>query len=156
APHEPAVLFLSTNKVYGDISGLELERSATRWMPVERRVASSGIAEDQPLAVHTPYGCSKGAADQYVLDYARVLGLRSAVFRMSCIYGPHQLGTEDQGWVAHFVLRTLAGQAITLYGYGRQVRDILFVEDLVDALTTAAQKIDALTGEAFNIGGGPA
>src|SRR5690606_9716122 len=112
APHEPAVLFLSTNTVYRDLSGLELERSATRWGTGRRRVASSGRAGEQPRAFHTPDGCSKGAADQYVLDYARVRGLRSAVFRMSCICGPHQLGTEDQGWVAHFVLRTLAGQAI--------------------------------------------
>jgi CDP-paratose 2-epimerase len=105
---------------------------------------------------HSPYGCSKGAACQYVLDYARTFKLRTVVFRMSCIYGPHQFGTEDQGWVAHFLIKALEGAPITVYGDGRQVRDILFVEDLVDAFLIAQQNIDKISGEVFNMGGGPA
>ncbi len=97
----------------------------------------NGIGEARPLDFHSPYGCSKGTADQYVLDYARTFGLPAVVFRMSCIYGPHQFGTEDQGWVAHFLIRALQGEPITLYGDGMQVRDILFVEDLVDAFLLA-------------------
>ena len=98
-------------------------------------LAGTGIAETRPLQFHSPYGCSKGAADQYVLDYARSYGLATCVFRMSCIYGPHQNGTEDQGWVAHFLIRAMQGRPITIYGDGKQVRDLLFVDDLVDALT---------------------
>ena len=113
-----------------------------------------GIGEARPLDFHSPYGCSKGAADQYVLDYARTYGLPAVVFRMSCIYGPHQFGTEDQGWVAHFLIRALEGQPITLYGDGMQVRDILFVEDLVNAFLLAQAHMEALSGQAFNIGGG--
>lgn len=114
-----------------------------------------GLSERQPLSFHSPYGCSKGSADQYVLDYARTYGLPATVFRMSCIYGPHQFGTEDQGWVAHFLIRALKGEPITLYGDGLQVRDILFVDDLVEAMLLSHQHIDRLSGQAFNIGGGP-
>ena len=115
-----------------------------------------GIGEDRPISFHTPYGCSKGAADQYVLDYARSFGIPTAVLRMSCIYGRRQLGTEDQGWVAHFLLRALAGEPITIYGDGRQVRDILFVDDAVAAYIAAWRRIGAVSGRAFNLGGGPA
>jgi CDP-paratose 2-epimerase len=107
------------------------------------------------LQFHSPYGCSKGTADQYVLDYARSYGLATAVFRMSCIYGPHQHGTEDQGWLAHFMIRAGDGQPITIYGDGKQVRDGLFVEDLVDAFLIAEQRLPDIAGQAFNIGGGP-
>jgi CDP-paratose 2-epimerase len=117
-------------------------------------VRDRGIGEDRPVDFHSPYGCSKGSADQYVLDYTRSFGLKAAVFRMSCIYGPHQLGTEDQGWLAHFALRALAGEPITIYGDGRQVRDVLFIDDLVDAFLLAEQHIDGISGRAFNIGGG--
>jgi CDP-paratose 2-epimerase len=116
----------------------------------------SGFSEERRLDFHSPYGCSKGTADQLVLDYARSYGLRTAVFRMSCIYGPHQLGTEDQGWVAHFLIRTLDDQPITLYGDGMQVRDVLFVEDLVQAFLQAERHIGEIAGQAFNMGGGPA
>ena len=117
---------------------------------------ANGIDESCPLSFHSPYGCSKGAADQYVLDYARSYGMPNVVFRMSCIYGPHQCGTEDQGWVAHFLFKPIAGQPITLYGDGMQVRDMLFVEDLVDAMLLAQRQRSAvLGGRAFNIGGGP-
>jgi CDP-paratose 2-epimerase len=110
--------------------------------------------EDRPLAFYSPYGCAKGAADQYVLDYARIYGLPVVVFRMSCIYGPHQCGTEDQGWVAHFLMRALACKSITLYGNGLQVRDILCVHDLVNALLLAQTHMPTLAGQVFNIGGG--
>ncbi len=115
----------------------------------------SGISESRPLDFHSPYGCSKGGADQYVLDYTRSFGLTATVLRMSCIYGPHQFGNEDQGWVAHFLIRALDGVPITLYGDGLQVRDILFVDDLVDAMMLCMQRAPALSGCAFNIGGGP-
>jgi CDP-paratose 2-epimerase len=151
----PPVIFTSTNKVYGELSDIRLCQAASRYEPVNPAVRRTGVNEQCTLDFHSPYGCSKGAADQYVIDYARMYGLPAVVFRMSCIYGPHQCGTEDQGWVAHFLLRTLAGEPITLYGDGLQVRDILFVQDLVDALLLAQTYIDALAGEAFNIGGGP-
>jgi CDP-paratose 2-epimerase len=112
------------------------------------------VSEERHLDFHSPYGCSKGAADQYVLDYARTFGLPAVVFRMSCIYGLHQMGTEDQGWVAHFLIRAIASKPLVLYGDGMQVRDILFVDDLVDAFLLAQANIHTLSGEAFNIGGG--
>ena len=114
-----------------------------------------GIDEDRPLSFYTPYGCSKGAADQYVLDYGRSFGVPSCVLRMSCIYGPRQRGTEDQGWLAHFLYAALAGRPISIYGDGRQVRDVLFVDDAVDAYVAAWRRIDAVSGQAFNLGGGP-
>ncbi len=150
------LLFTSTNKVYGGLPGMRFVADGRRYEPLEVGIRAQGISERCPLDFESPYGCSKGAADQYVLDYARSYGLRTAVFRMSCIYGPRQFGTEDQGWVAHFLIRALKGQPITLYGDGRQVRDILFVEDLVRALRLAQACMERVSGEAFNIGGGPA
>jgi CDP-paratose 2-epimerase len=149
----PPLLFTSTNKVYGGLSDLELEKNGTRYQPLDAALRT-GIGEDRPLDFHSPYGCSKGAADQYVLDYARTFGLPAVVFRMSCIYGLHQLGTEDQGWVAHFLIRAIEGKPLILYGDGLQVRDVLFAEDLVDAFLLAQQNIHTLSGQAFNIGGG--
>ncbi|HYG85151.1 MAG TPA: SDR family NAD(P)-dependent oxidoreductase [Azospirillum sp.] len=151
----PSLVFTSSNKVYGKLPGVSFYTDGERYVPRDALLAGRGVSERQALDFASPYGCSKGAADQYVLDYARTYGLPCTVFRMSCIYGPHQFGTEDQGWVAHFVRRVLAGKPITLYGDGRQVRDVLFVDDLVDALCLAEQRIGALKGEAFNIGGGP-
>lgn len=151
----PPLLFTSTNKVYGALPDIELARSERSYVPADPRLAN-GIDERRPLDFHSPYGCSKGAADQYVLDYARCFGLPAVVFRMSCIYGPHQCGTEDQGWVAHFLMQARKQEVITIYGDGLQVRDILFVDDLVDALLLAMRGIDRLAGQAFNIGGGPA
>lgn len=151
----PPLVFTSTNKVYGKLPGVSFTTDGERYVPRDALMAARGVAESQPLDFASPYGCSKGAADQYVLDYARTFGLPFTVFRMSCIYGPHQFGTEDQGWVAHFVRAVLAGEPITLYGDGRQVRDILYVDDLVDALRLAVDRIGSLQGEAFNIGGGP-
>ena len=152
----PSLLFTSTNKVYGKLPGVNFAGTGNRYGPKDALLAGRGVGEDRPLDFASPYGCSKGAADQYVLDYARTFGLPMAVFRMSCIYGPHQFGTEDQGWVAHFLKRALAGEPITLYGDGRQVRDILFVDDLVNALVLAQERIGSLSGDAFNIGGGTA
>src|SRR5690606_38715759 len=114
-----------------------------------------GVSEQRTIHFHSPYGCSKGAADQYVLDYARTFGLCATVFRMSCIFGPHQFGTEDQGWVAHFLLRALRHETIPLYGDGKQVRDILHVDDLVDAMLIAQAANDEGVGRCYNIGGGP-
>ncbi|HWC14827.1 MAG TPA: NAD-dependent epimerase/dehydratase family protein [Actinomycetota bacterium] len=151
----PAVLFTSTNKVYGDLEDVELRELAKRYEPKDTLVAAGGIGESQPLSLHSPYGCSKGAADQYVLDYGRTFGIQSAVFRMSCIYGPHQCGTEDQGWVAHFLIQALDGSPIQIYGDGKQVRDVLYVTDLVSAMRLVLSRRDALMdGRAFNIGGG--
>ena len=152
----PSVLFTSTNKVYGDLEDVGIRAAETRYEPADEILRTRGISEARSLEFHSPYGCSKGVAEQYVLDYARTFGLRTVVFRMSCIYGPHQFGTEDQGWVAHFLIAALRGQPLTIYGDGLQVRDVLFVEDLVDAMLVAQANIDRLSGEAFNIGGGPA
>jgi CDP-paratose 2-epimerase len=149
------VIFASTNKVYGDLGDIEFDTLHDRYEP-KAFAARRGIDETRPLDFHTPYGCSKGAADQYVLDYARSFGVPTAVFRMSCIYGQRQMGTEDQGWVAHFLIRALEGRALTIYGDGRQVRDILDVDDAVNAYMAALQHIDRVKGRAFNLGGGPA
>ncbi|HVX40871.1 MAG TPA: NAD-dependent epimerase/dehydratase family protein [Gemmatimonadaceae bacterium] len=150
----PPLVLTSTNKVYGGLDDLALELRDARYTPRDEAIAARGVSEARPLDFHSPYGCSKGTADQYVRDYARSFGLKTVVFRMSCIYGPHQFGTEDQGWVAHFLIRALAGEPIVLYGDGKQVRDILFVDDLVNAFLLAQQHMPALSGQAFNIGGG--
>jgi CDP-paratose 2-epimerase len=152
----PPVFFTSTNKVYGGMEDVELRLRGQRYEPADDTLRARGFGEDRRLDFHSPYGCSKGAADQYVLDYARSYGLKTVVFRMSCIYGPHQFGTEDQGWVAHFLLRALDGRPITLYGDGMQVRDVLYVEDLVRAFLLAEENVDRLAGHAFNMGGGTA
>ena len=151
----PPLLFTSTNKVYGALDQIEMESTGTRWQPRDPGLRECGIGEWRPLDFHSPYGCSKGGADQYVLDYARSYGLAAVLFRMSCIYGPHQCGNEDQGWIAHFLIRALRGEPITIYGDGLQVRDLLYVEDLVDAFLLAQQRIGELSGRAFNMGGGP-
>jgi CDP-paratose 2-epimerase len=147
----PVIVFTSTNKVYGELKQVQVVEERLRY-----RMARfpEGISEVQPLDFHSPYGCSKGAADQYVHDYARIYDLPTVVFRMSCIYGPRQFGTEDQGWVAHFIISALTGQPIRIYGNGKQVRDVLFVDDLVQALRLAVANIDTVAGEIFNIGGG--
>jgi CDP-paratose 2-epimerase len=154
AANEPlSLVFTSTNKVYGALSDLALEKNCTRYQPLDAALRR-GISEERPLDFHSPYGCSKGAADQYVLDYARTFGIPAVVFRMSCIYGPHQMGTEDQGWVAHFLMRAIQEQPIVICGDGMQVRDLLYVEDLVDAFLLAQANSPTLAGQAFNIGGG--
>ncbi|MFD2247049.1 GDP-mannose 4,6-dehydratase [Pontibacter ruber] len=151
----PPLVFTSTNKVYGGLEDLQFVSNGTRYNPAEASIKKNGISEARPLDFHSPYGCSKGAADQYVIDYARTYGIPAVVFRMSCIYGPHQYGNEDQGWVAHFAIRAIEGQPVSIYGDGKQVRDILFVEDLVDAFLLAQEHMPHISGQAFNIGGGP-
>jgi len=153
SPCQPVVMFTSTNKVYGSMEDVALVEKDTSY---EYRDLPDGIPESRPLDFHSPYGCSKGAADQYVRDYARIYGLRTVVFRMSCIYGPRQFGNEDQGWLAHFIISAGTGAPITIYGDGKQVRDVLFVEDLVRALRGAVDKISVTAGKVYNIGGGPA
>jgi CDP-paratose 2-epimerase len=152
----PAVFFTSTNKVYGALGSLGLSRAERGYEPTLAEVREHGIGEATPLEFHSPYGCSKGCADQYVQDYARSYGLEAVVFRMSCIYGPRQFGTEDQGWVAHLLLRALRDEPITIYGDGHQVRDLLFVSDLVDAFLAARARLEVCSGRAFNLGGGTA
>ncbi|HEY8477193.1 MAG TPA: SDR family NAD(P)-dependent oxidoreductase [Chloroflexota bacterium] len=145
------VVFTSTNKVYGameDVRVVELDR---RYDYVN---LPQGVDEERPLDFHSPYGCSKGAADQYVRDYARIYGVPTMVFRMSCIYGVRQFGTEDQGWVAHFIISAARGRPLTIYGDGKQVRDILYIEDLLRVFERAAERIDTLPGRIYNIGGG--
>lgn len=153
--HKPPLIFTSTNKVYGDLNDLNMQPNGTRYFPSDAHIEKNGISENRSLDFHSPYGCSKGAADQYILDYSRSYGLKTTVFRMSCIYGPHQFGTEDQGWVAHFLISALKKDPIVIYGNGKQVRDILFVKDLVNAFQLASENINKVQGEVFNIGGGP-
>jgi CDP-paratose 2-epimerase len=150
------IIFASTNKVYGDLAQVELALGHQGWAPSDAVLRRDGLSEDLPLSFATPYGCSKGAADQYVLDYGHSFGVPSCVLRMSCIYGPRQLGTEDQGWVAHFMLRAVQDKPIVLFGDGHQVRDILYVTDAVAAYVAAWKRIGAVSGRAFNLGGGPA
>lgn len=147
-----ALVHASTNKVYGSLAHLPSEARATRYVLPTR---PHGIDEREPLDPHTPYGCSNAAADQYVRDYARIYGLRTVVFRQSCIYGPGQFGSEDQGWVAWLMRAALLGAPISIFGDGRQVRDLLFVDDLLDAFDLGVTRIDHVAGRAFNVGGGP-
>lgn len=148
----PIFIYASTNKVYGGMEDVKIVEEATRWRYAD---LTMGCSETQPLDFHSPYGCSKGTGDQYVRDYARIYGLRSVVFRQSCIYGPRQFGIEDQGWVAWFVIAAVTGRPITIYGDGKQVRDVLHVDDLLNAYDAAIDKIDAAAGKVFNVGGGP-
>lgn len=150
---QPIVLYASTNKVYGGMEQLRVAELETRYAYCDY---PQGIPETYPLDFHSPYGCSKGAGDQYVRDYARIYGLPTVVFRQSCIYGPRQFGVEDQGWVAWFLIAALLGKPITIYGNGKQVRDVLFITDLLDVYDAAVAHIDRAAGQVYNIGGGPA
>jgi CDP-paratose 2-epimerase len=149
---QPFVLYTSTNKVYGGLEHVGVRKENGRYNYVG---LPEGVSETEPLDFHSPYGCSKGAADQYVRDYARIYNLPTVVFRQSCIYGLHQFGNEDQGWVAHFVIAAAHGQPINIYGDGKQVRDLLYVEDLVDLYVSAVNHPDKVAGRIYNIGGGP-
>ncbi len=146
-----ALLYASTNKVYGELKGAAVETGDDGW---RFRDHAHGIDETQPLDFLSPYGCSKGAADQYVLDYARIYGLRTVALRQSCVYGPYQFGIEDQGWVAWFVIAALLSLPITLYGDGKQVRDVLYVDDLIDLYWSVVKHADRAAGQAYNVGGG--
>jgi CDP-paratose 2-epimerase len=149
---DPVFVYASTNKVYGGMEDVPLAEEPTRWRYAD---LEHGCPETQPLDFHSPYGCSKGTGDQYVRDYARIYGMRTVVMRQSCIYGPRQFGIEDQGWVAWFIIAAVMGRPITIYGDGKQVRDVLHVDDLLDAYDAAIEKIDLASGRVYNIGGGP-
>jgi len=151
AGHKPVVVYSSTNKVYGEMEDVPAVESETGYA---YRDLPNGVSETQPLDFHSPYGCSKGAADQYVRDYARIYGLPTVVFRQSCIYGPRQMGVEDQGWLAWFVIALVTGKPITIFGNGKQVRDVLYIDDLVDAYELAVKNIETTSGQVYNIGGG--
>jgi len=151
--NDPIFLYASTNKVYGGMDDVPLVEEPTRWRYADLQ---HGCAETQPLDFHSPYGCSKGAADQYVRDYARIYGLRTVVFRQSCIYGPRQFGVEDQGWLAWMIIAAVTGRPITIYGDGKQVRDVLHVSDLLDAYDAAIASLDTARGQVYNLGGGAA
>jgi CDP-paratose 2-epimerase len=146
------VLYASTNKVYGGMEGTVIVEDALRY---RYRDLPNGVGEEQPLDFHSPYGCSKGCGDQYVRDYARIYGLRTVVMRQSCIYGTRQLGVEDQGWVAHFCIAARLGRPISIYGDGKQVRDVLWIDDLIAAYEAAATRTAVASGQIYNIGGGP-
>ncbi len=148
----PVFIYASTNKVYGGMEDVALSEEPTRW---RYKDLIEGCPESQPLDFHSPYGCSKGAGDQYVRDYARIYGMNTVVMRQSCIYGARQFGIEDQGWVAWFIIAAVTGKPITIYGDGKQARDILFVDDLLDAYDLAVEKIDIAKGQVYNLGGGP-
>jgi len=149
--NRPPIIYSSTNKVYGATENLRVKSIKRKYKYVDYPF---GINENFPLDFHSPYGCSKGAADQYVRDYARIYGLKTAVFRQSCIYGPRQFGVEDQGWLAWFIIAIVTHKPITIYGDGKQVRDVLYIDDLVRAYELAFSNNQALKGEIFNVGGG--
>src|SRR5437868_2223082 len=148
--YRPCLLYTSTNKVYGSLTG----QSLIAYQRCYRLAPQDSVTEAQPLNFHSPYGCSKGAADQYVRDYARIYGLPTVVFRMSCITGTRQFGTEDQGWVAHFIYSALQKEPVTIYGDGRQTRDVLWVGDLIEAMNAVRENLPLTAGEVFNVGGG--
>lgn len=147
----PIVIYASTNKVYGGMEDAALVEESTRW---RYRDLVKGCPESHPLDFHSPYGCSKGTGDQYTRDYARNFGVRTVVFRQSCIYGPRQFGTDDQGWIAWMMLAAVTGRPITIYGDGKQVRDVLHVDDLLNAYDQGIERIDLAQGRAYNVGGG--
>ena len=149
----PIVLYASTNKVYGGMEDTPLIEKETRW---DYAALPEGVPETQPLDFHSPYGCSKGAGDQYTRDYHRIYGLPTVVFRQGCIYGPRQFGIEDQGWVAWFIIAAVLGRPITIYGDGKQIRDLCHVDDLLDAYDAAVERVDRVAGQVYNIGGGKA
>ena len=153
SPSKPAILYSSTNKVYGKMADLGIVEKSGRYA---YQNAAEGIAEDRPLDPYSPYGCSKCTGDQYVLDYARIYGMKTVVFRQSCIYGPRQFGMEDQGWLAWFSIRAQQGKPVSIFGDGKQVRDVLFVGDLIAAYDAAVGAIETTSGKAYNIGGGAA
>lgn len=149
--NNPIFIYSSTNKVYGELKDLRILEKKTRYTFEN---LEHGVSEERCLDFHSPYGCSKGAADQYVRDYARIYKLNTIVFRQSCIYGPHQFGVEDQGWVAWFIIALMKNKSITIYGNGKQVRDLLYIDDLIEAYNLAIENIGKTKGQIYNIGGG--
>jgi CDP-paratose 2-epimerase len=149
---QPVIIYASTNKVYGGMENVKVVEDATRWRYADLPL---GCPETQPLDFHSPYGCSKGTGDQYVRDYSRIYDLPTVVLRQSCIYGPRQFGVEDQGWVAWMIIAAVTGRQITICGDGKQIRDVLHVDDLLNAYDSAIAKIDTVKGRVYNLGGGP-
>ena len=152
AKGRPAVLYSSTNKVYGNLEHVRVVEAGGRYAYEN---LPGGVDESEPLDFHSPYGCSKGSADQYVRDYSRIYGLKTVVFRQSCVYGARQFGIEDQGWVAWFCIAATMRRPFTIFGDGKQIRDALWVGDMVNVYERALERIDLTSGEVFNIGGGP-
>jgi CDP-paratose 2-epimerase len=150
---DPILLYCSTNKVYGELKGVPLKEKSSRYE--FSGTYRDGIDESQSFDPCTPYGCSKAVGDMYFQDYAESYGTKSVVFRMSCIYGVHQYGTEDQAWISHFIVSLILGRPITIYGDGKQVRDILYINDLCRVFDLAAKRIEKIRGEVYNVGGGP-
>ena len=150
---QATLIYASTNKVYGGMESVQIidagDHYAYDGLPF-------GVSESAPLDFHSPYGCSKGAGDQYAIDYARIYGLKTVAMRQSCIYGQRQFGVEDQGWVAHFVIAVVKNRPISIYGDGKQVRDLLHITDLIRAYEAVIEKSADVAGRAYNIGGGPA
>ncbi|OGK56339.1 CDP-paratose 2-epimerase [Candidatus Roizmanbacteria bacterium RIFCSPLOWO2_02_FULL_38_10] len=149
--NKPILLYASTNKVYGDLGDVKITETKSAY---KFKDLTQGISETQPLDFHSPYGCSKGAADEYIHDYSRIYGIKTIIFRQSCIYGQHQFGIEDQGWLAWFTIAVLLNKPITIYGNGKQTRDVLHVDDLVRAYGAAINHINKTKGQIYNIGGG--
>jgi len=150
----PSALFIfpSTNKVYGGLENVLVVEKRSRW---EFRHLPNGVSEGQPLEFHSPHACSKGVADQYVSAYGRTYGLRTVILRQSCTYGPRQFGTEDQGWVARFTIAAVLGRPITIYGDGKQMRDMLFIDDFLTLLDRVIEMREKAAGQVYNVGGGP-
>ncbi|MFQ5953134.1 MAG: GDP-mannose 4,6-dehydratase, partial [Candidatus Omnitrophota bacterium] len=149
---DPTIVYASTNKVYGEMLDLNVDEKGGKYQYTD---IPGGIPESRQLDFHSPYGCSKGCADQYIMDYSRIYGLKTVSMRQSCVYGPRQFGIEDQGWVAHFTICAVLGKPITIYGDGKQVRDVLHVQDLIELFHAACENIEKVKGMAFNVGGGP-
>lgn len=149
---KPTFIYASTNKVYGGMEDIKIVKKGKKYLYKD---LPNGISESRTLDFHSPYGCSKGAADQYVRDYARIYGLNTVVMRQSCIYGPRQLGIEDQGWVAWFTIARMFNKQITIFGDGMQVRDVLYIDDLFEAWDAVRKKISKSSGQVYNVGGGP-
>lgn len=145
------VIFASTNKVYGGMEEVRIIEKGGKYLYKD---FPFGISEKRQLDFHSPYGCSKGAADQYIRDYERIYDIPTVVFRQSCIYGPRQFGIEDQGWIAWFIIATTLGKPITIYGDGKQVRDVLYVDDLVKLFEKAVDNPKICRGKVYNVGGG--
>lgn len=150
---EAIIVYSSTNKVYGQLENLGLHEGETRYSYSDEHYLE-GIDETQGLDFHSPYGCSKGSADQYIRDYARIYGLKTIVFRQSCIYGTRQFGSEDQGWIFHIMRMILEDKQVSIFGDGKQVRDVLYVDDLVNAYVSAIENIEVTSGQIYNVGGG--
>ena len=147
----PVIIYASTNKVYGEMLDVKIIEENGRY---QYKDLKNGISEDKQLDFHSPYGCSKGCADQYMIDYARIYGLKTVSLRQSCIYGPRQFGIEDQGWVAHFIISAVLDRPVTIYGDGKQVRDVLYIDDLIELFNLTYKNLEKVKGMAFNIGGG--